>query len=73
MRKYGHNYIEESTIKGIAGSAFLVIVQIAFILMKVFKIWKFATASIFIVLLPLELFIALLVMTIILMIVMEAH
>lgn len=73
MRKYRHNYIEESTIKGIAGSLFLVIVQIAFILMKVFKVWKFATASIFIVLLPIELFIALLVMTIILMIVMEAH
>ena len=73
MRKYRHNYIEESTIKGITGSVFLVIVQIAFILMKVFKVWKFATASIFIVLLPLELFIALLVMTIILIIVTEAY
>lgn len=73
MRKYRNNDFEESTIKGIAGSIFLVIVQIAFILMKAFKVWKFATASIFIVLLPLELFIALIVMTIILMIVMEAY
>lgn len=73
MSKYRNGTLETSIIKGIAGSAFLVIVQIAFILMKVFKVWKFATASIFIVLLPIELFIALLVITIILMIIMEAY
>lgn len=61
MSKYRNNELEASTIKGIIGSVFLVIVQIAFIVMKVFKIWKFATASMFVVLLPIEFFLALLV------------
>ena len=71
MNKYRNGILEASTIKGIAGSIFLVIVQIAFILMKAFKIWKFATASMFVVLLPIELFVVFLILTGILMLVME--
>lgn len=71
MNKYRNNELEASTIKGIIGSIFLVLVQIAFIVMKVFKIWKFATASIFVVLLPIEFFLALLVVMGIMMLVLE--
>lgn len=71
MSKYRNNELEASTIKGIIGSVFLVIVQIAFIVMKVFKVWKFATASMFVVLLPIEFFLALLVIMGIMMLALE--
>jgi len=71
MSKYRNNELEASTIKGIIGSVFLVIVQIAFIVMKVFKIWKFATASMFVVLLPIEFFLALLVIMGLMMLALE--
>lgn len=71
MSKYRNSELEASTIKGIIGSVFLVIVQIAFIVMKVFKIWKFATASMFVVLLPIEFFLALLVIMGIMMLALE--
>lgn len=73
MGKYRNEVLEASTIKGIAGSVFLVIVQIAFIVMKVFKIWKFATVSMLVVLLPIELFAAFLILTGILVFVMELY
>lgn len=71
MSKYRNNELEASTIKGIIGSVFLVIVQIVFIVMKVFKIWKFATASMFVVLLPIEFFLALLVIMGLMMLALE--